>query len=161
MKPETALQAAAWVYAQQVLPPECDFASVETKIGLDAKRTAMFRKLAGCRAGQPDAQIVWRGRATFVEFKAGASISEAQHKRHAELRRAGAEVYIVRSVANLEAVFLGLGIPLRFHALTAAHRDEMLAARRSKPARTTKPRAERPTSRAVRRVAGLRRETMF
>ncbi len=30
-RPEHNLQQAAWVYAQHVLPPEADFASVETK----------------------------------------------------------------------------------------------------------------------------------
>lgn len=132
-RPEHNLQCAAWVYAQHVLPPEADFASVEVKLGRDDRIGAMHRKAAGHRAGQPDAQVVWRGRVTFIEFKAGASISEAQNKRHAELRRAGAEVFIVRSIATLRAVFVGLGIPLRHHALTAETRDEMLAARRASP----------------------------
>ena len=134
-RPETNLQVACWVYAQQVSPEECDFASIETKTGRNDRMAGMFRKMAGIRAGEPDARIVWRGRVTFVEFKAGASISDAQHKRHAELRRAGAEVFIVRSVAGLAAVFLGLGVPLRFHALTPHQRDEMLAARAANPKR--------------------------
>ena len=133
MKPEAALQAACWVYSQHVLPPEADFASVETKIGADNRQAGAFRKMMGVRAGQPDAQLVWRGRVTFIEFKAGASVSDVQHKRHAELRRAGAEVFIVRSIATLRAVFEGMGIPLRHHALTAETRDEMLAARRAAP----------------------------
>ena len=142
--PEANLQAACWVYAQQVLPPECDFASVETKTGRNDRMAGMFRKAAGVRAGEPDARIVWRGRVTFVEFKAGASISDAQHKRHAELRRAGAEVFIVRSVASLAAVFLGLGVPMRFHALTPERRDEMLAARAANPKKPAKPRQREP-----------------
>lgn len=138
MQPEAALQAACWVYSQQVLPEECDFASVETKTGRNDRMAGMFRKAAGVRAGQPDAQITWRGRITYVEYKFKAPISDIQHKRHAELRRAGAEVFIVRSVAGLAAVFGGLGVPLRFHALTPERRDEMLAARAAntkKPAR--------------------------
>ena len=104
----------------------------------------MFRKMMGIRAGEPDARIVWRGRVTFIEFKAGASISDAQHKRHAELRRAGAEVFIVRSVVTLATVFLGLGVPLRFHAMTPERRDEMLAARAANPKKPSKPRRAEP-----------------
>jgi hypothetical protein len=150
MKPESALQAAAWVYAQQVLPPEADFASVETKIGSDNRMAGMFRKMVGVRAGQPDCQIVFKGRVAFVELKVSAAISDAQHKRHAELRRAGAEVYVVRSIATLRQVFMGMNIPLRHHALTAEMRDEMLAARRAAPRKATGPRrTPRPSRRAL------------
>lgn len=162
MKPESALQAACWVYAQQVLPDDADYASVETKTGRDDMTAGMFRKMMGVRAGEPDARLVWRGRVTFIELKAGASISEAQHKRHAELRRAGAEVYIVRSVAGLAAVFGGLAIPLRFHALTPADRDNMLASRATKPPKkATRPRTTRPKPADLARVTGMRKAVMF
>ena len=143
--PEAKLQEACNVYAAQVLPPECDYAGVETKTGRDDRMAAIFRQRAGIRKGQPDAQITWRGRITYIEYKVKASISDAQHKRHAELRRAGAEVFIVRSVAALSAVFLGLGVPLRFHAMTPERRDEMLAARALAP---KKPRAVKREPRA-------------
>ena len=142
MKPEHALQCAAWTYAQQVLPPEADFASVETKLGRSDAIGATMRKASGVRAGQPDCQIVYKGRVAFVELKAGASVSDAQHKRHAELRRAGAEVYVVKSIATLRQVFMGMGIPLRYHALTPEQRDAMLAARRAAPKKPTRKRAE-------------------
>ena len=142
--PEANLQAACWVYAQQVLPPECDYAANEVNTGRNDKMAGVFRRAAGCRAGQPDAQITWRGRITYVEFKVKARISDAQHKRHAELRRAGAEVYIVRSVAGLSAVFGGLAVPLRFHAITPERRDEMLAARAMAPKKPAKPRRKEP-----------------
>lgn len=134
-QPEANLQAACNAYAAQVLPDSCDYAGVETKTGRDDRMAAIFRQRAGIRKGQPDAQITWRGRITYIEYKVKAPISDAQHKRHAELRRAGAEVFIVRSVAGLAAVLLGLGVPLRFHALTPHQRDEMLAARAANPKR--------------------------
>ena len=135
MKPEQALMMACNVYAGHVLPPECDYAATEINTGRNDKVAGVFRKLSGAKKGQPDAQITWRGRITYIEYKVKAPISDAQHKRHAELRRAGAEVFIVRSVAALSAVFLGLGVPLRFHALTPHQRDEMLAARAANPKR--------------------------
>jgi hypothetical protein len=148
-RPEHQLQMAAWVYAQQVLPPEADFASVETKTGRDDRVAAMHRKAAGIRSGQPDCQITYKGRVTYVELKAGSSVSDAQHKRHAELRRAGAEVYVIRTIASLRQIFLGLGVQLRHHALTAEMRDEMLAARRAAP----KPPARKRAARVTRRTA--------
>lgn len=132
---EANLQAACNVYAGQVLPPECDYAANEVNTGRSDRMAAIFRMRAGVKKGQPDAQITWRGRITYIEYKVKAPISDAQHKRHAELRRAGAEVFIVRSVAGLAAVFAGLGVPLRFHALTPERRDEMLAARAANPKR--------------------------
>lgn len=136
-RPEHNLQCAAWVFAQHVLPDDADYASVETKIGADAKLMATHRKAAGIRAGEPDARVIWRGRVTFIEFKSATGYTSAVQKlRHKDLERAGAQVFVVRSIATLEAVFLGLGIPLRFHALPAAARDQMLGARQTKTART-------------------------
>jgi len=150
MRPEHNLQTAACVYADQVLPPEADYAAVETKIGKDDMMAAVWRKQAGIRAGQPDAQLTWRGRITYIEYKSRTgSLSDAQHKRHAELRRAGSEVYIVRTIATLRAVFVGLGIPLRHHSLPAEMRDAMIAARNAKPSRSAKPRTAKPKHRAI------------
>lgn len=150
MKPEAALQAAAWTFAQQVLPPEADYAAIRVETGRNDVWTGIKNKQAGLRKGEPDARVIYKSRITFFEYKAGASVSEAQHKRHAELRRAGAEVYIVRSIATLRQIFMGLGIPLKFHALTAEQRDEMLAARaaatKKAPARKRSP---RPTARQI------------
>jgi len=159
-RPERLLMQAAWTYAQQVLPPDADYCATPTETNASNKIAAFFRKLMGVRAGEPDSRIIWRGRYTGLEFKAGASVSESQHRRHAELRNAGAETYIVRSISGLEAIWRGLGIPLRFHPLTPAMRDQMLAARGSK-AKAAKPRLVRPDATAIRRVARMRRETMF
>lgn len=140
-RPEQNLQAACWVYARDVLPEDADFASIETKTGRSDMMAAVWRKQAGIRAGQPDCQITYRGRVTYVELKAGATVSDAQRKRHAELRRAGAEVYVVRSIVELARVFGAMAIPLRYHALDPATRDAMLAARAAKPPKRT---ARRP-----------------
>lgn len=150
-RPEHNLQAACWVYARDVLPEDADFASIETKTGRSDMMAAVWRKQAGIRAGQPDCQITYRGRVTYVELKAGATVSDAQRKRHAELRRAGAEVYVVRSIVELHQVFTaGLLIPLRYHALDPATRDAMLAARAAKPPkRTARARALKPSRRAL------------
>lgn len=130
MHPEAALQQACWVYAQQVLPPDADYASIETKLGVSDIRRAAQRRGLGIRAGEPDARLIWKGRYYGIEFKAGASLSPAQRDRHAQIEAAGAEVYVLRSVTGLARLFADLQIPLRFHALTPERRDQMLAGRR-------------------------------
>lgn len=127
--PEALLQQACWVYAQHVLPPDADFACIETKIGVDDQARAAQRRALGIVAGQPDAQIVFKGRVWFVEFKAGAAVSQVQRDRHQKLEAAGSEVYIIRTVAQLAALFSDLQIPLRHHSLTPEARDMMWRAR--------------------------------
>lgn len=127
--PEAFLQQACWVYSQHVLPPDADFFCVETKLGVDDQRRAAQRKALGIVAGTPDAMLVWKGRVTFVEFKSGASVSPVQRERHAKLETAGAVVHIVRTVAQLAAIFADLMIPLRHHSLTPEARDMMWRAR--------------------------------
>lgn len=68
-RPEHNLQQAAWAYAQHVLPPEADFASVETKLGRNDAIGAAMRKAAGVRAGQPDCQIIYKGRVSSWNSK--------------------------------------------------------------------------------------------
>ena len=127
---EDNLQMAIWLYAQHVLPPTADFASTETKIGFNAIRAAARRKARGIRAGEPDTKTVWQGITRYHELKAGSALSADQKKRHAELRRAGAIVDVVKSVQQMHDIWtVGMDIPLRFHALTPAMRDAMLAGR--------------------------------
>jgi hypothetical protein len=160
---ESQFQEACWTYAQQVLPPEADFASVETKTGFNSLAAGAARKRRGIRAGQPDCQITYHGRITYVELKKGAGISPAQHKRHAELRRAGALVFLINTVVSLRQVFLTLGISLRYHALDAETRDLMLDARQSrqKPKRPSKVLVKlRPSKKAL-RVAAMATKGAF
>jgi hypothetical protein len=156
---ESQFQEACWTYAQQVLPPEADFASVETKTGFNSLAAGAARKRRGIRAGQPDCQVTYNGRVTYLELKKGSGISEAQHKRHAQLRRAGSEVFTISTVASLRQVFLGLGIQLLYHALDAETRDMMLDARKA-PKRAAKPRQARPSKRAL-RVAAMATKGAF
>ena len=161
MRPEDRLQEAIWTYAQHVLPDNADFASIETRVGLNAPREGARRKARGVRAGEPDCRTIWQGITRYHELKAGSPVSADQKKRHAELRRAGAVVDVVKSVQQMHDIWTkGMDIPLRFHALTPADRDRMLAACAT-PKRTPKPRAEKPSLSRVRRVEGLRRKVVF
>lgn len=55
--------------------------------------------------GTPDIHVTIAGRCVYLEAKtAVGKVSEVQHRRHAELRRQGARVEVVRSVAEAELI---------------------------------------------------------
>ena len=154
--PEHRLQCACWRYACDVLPENADYASVETKMGYDNRHGALQRKAAGVRAGEPDARVVWQGRVLFIEFKAGAGVSAQQRIRHEQIRRARANVVVIRSVCELAIVFERFEIPLRFHAVTPATRDAALERHTAvkKPRKASKPYTPKPGKRRL--AAGTR-----
>lgn len=148
LDPETVLQMAANSYAEDVLPPGAVYYANEVKSGLDDARLGDFRKRIGCKRGMPDAAVLYRGRTAYIEWKRpdGGGLNKEQKDMHARLRAAGAEVYVLRSIASLRQVFLGLGVPLLFNARTAELRDEevasKIAAERAKGAAKRKAAAE-------------------
>lgn len=61
---------------------------------------------AGVTNGEPDLFIIIRGRATAIELKARwGVVSREQNKRHGEWGDAGADVYVCRSMDDVEEVF--------------------------------------------------------
>ncbi len=74
---------------------------------------AQFRAM-GTRAGWLDIEIVWGGKAHFIELKTAVGrLSSAQIGCHAGLADAGALVAVCRSVDEVETTLRGWGIPLR------------------------------------------------
>lgn len=68
----------------------------------------LWAKATGLVAGEPDLRIYGpAGRTLFIEMKtAVGSVSPDQHKRHAELRRLGHEVVVLRASTGDEAARL-------------------------------------------------------
>lgn len=76
-------------------------------------RGAML-KAAGLRAGWPDIQVLYKGRLHCLELKTKAGVvSNDQRACHRDLTRAGAEVFICRSVEDVCLALRCAGIPLR------------------------------------------------
>ena len=74
-------------------------------------------KSMGARAGWPDITIIWQGRAYFIELKVGdRTLSVAQMDTIGQLRRAGAEVALSRSLAVVTNILTAWGIPLKARA---------------------------------------------
>lgn len=83
----------------------------EGKRGLQAQRDL---KTSGVRTGWPDLEIIYQGRAYFLELKAPHKYPSAEQRAvHASLRAAGCEAVTCRSVAEVEMALSGWGIPLR------------------------------------------------
>lgn len=68
------------------------------------------RRTVGFTAGDPDIFIILRGRAYGLELKtAKGTVGKHQEARHDQWRRAGAEVFIVRSLEDAEGIVAALG----------------------------------------------------
>lgn len=85
-------------------PNELDMAGAEA-----ARQIAKARKL-GTKAGWPDIEIIWQGRAYFLEVKAEGRQSEAQRDIATDLRRAGSPYAVVRSVTEAEEILKSWGL---------------------------------------------------
>lgn len=85
-------------------PNELDMAGPEA-----ARQIAKARKL-GTRAGWPDIEIIWQGRAYFMEVKAESRQSDAQKEVEEDLVRAGACYAVVRSVREAEDALMQWGM---------------------------------------------------
>ena len=68
-------------------------------------------KTCGVKKGTPDGLVVWRGQPVFIELKSERGrLSPAQKSFHGYLRQAGAQVEVVRSLEQLEALLKRLGV---------------------------------------------------
>ena len=68
-------------------------------------------KACGVKKGTPDGLVVWRGQPVFIELKSERGrLSPAQKSFHEYLRQAGAQVEVIRSLEQLEALLKRLGV---------------------------------------------------
>ena len=111
--PEDDFQRQLVAFLQVALPHDALYLHVPNG-GLRSKRQAARLSGLGVRAGCPDLLIVHRGRALFLELKAGRGVvSPAQRNLHRLLVYCGARVATVRSVPEAEAALREACVPLR------------------------------------------------
>jgi hypothetical protein len=71
-------------------------------------------KVCGYKAGTPDVLIVHRGRARWIELKAGKGrLSESQKGLIPHLTAAGCDTEICRSIEEVQSAVLKWDLPLR------------------------------------------------
>lgn len=110
---EAQLQAQIATYLSLALPVDARFHHSPSE-GKRGWRSQAALKSSGFSAGWPDLEIVWQGRAYFLELKSEKGrVSPAQAECHAGLIAAGAHVAVVRSLDEAAAQLRAWGIPLR------------------------------------------------
>lgn len=86
-------------------------------LGGGGKTRGAILKSLGTKEGTPDMIVIDGGRALWLEIKSyTGTVSKAQEKCHADLRRAYSPVYVVRSLDEAIAALRRAGVPLRVAA---------------------------------------------
>ncbi len=110
---EDQLHAGVKAFLDAALPSDA-FAAHYPAGGKRPKSTAGKMKSMGQVAGMPDWLIVYRGRLFGIELKTRSGrLSPEQIATHDALRRAGACVWLARSVDDVQQALQAWGIPLR------------------------------------------------
>lgn len=131
---EHRLQQAAAAFLSAVLPRDAYWTSVDAGQGAMNIRAAQMRKARGVKAGFPDVLVCFRGWMFCIELKASKGrVSEVQEVAHHQIREAGGQVSVCRSIEEVERALRHWGIPLRGTTLTAQERDAWVAAAPTKP----------------------------
>lgn len=131
---EWKLQQACAAFLSATLPRDCYWTSVDAGQGAMNLRAAQMRKARGVKAGFCDMLVVWRGGFYGVELKASKGrVSDIQELTHAQIREAGGQVSVCRSIEDVERALRHWGIPLRGTTLTAQDRDAWVAAAPKRP----------------------------
>lgn len=108
---EQALAEAVNSFLSVALPREAFYCHVPNE-GKRSYAAAAHLLRQGMRAGVPDYLIVYGGRVSWIELKSKrGSLSEAQKRVHRELRNAGCEVVVARSIAEVALALEGWNIP--------------------------------------------------
>lgn len=106
-QPERAFQRQVCDFLTVALPPDSFFSAIP---GGDGKMT----RAPGYKSGVPDVMVIHDWTPIFFELKAPKGrVTEVQKQTHDALRTAGADVFVVRSLAEVSDHLRGCGVPLR------------------------------------------------
>lgn len=99
-------------------PPEGPAWTAVNPIPAKSKAAAGLSKAMGMRAGWPDLQLIFRGRAITIEMKAeDGRLSDAQKERKVEIEAAGGLWFEVRSLKEFVGVLDALGVPCKVNRM--------------------------------------------
>ena len=109
--PELALHVAVSRFLRAALPNEATYTTFPLGGGGQARGQRL--KAMGTRAGWPDLQVLYAGRAFLIELKGpDGRLSEDQVCTHRRIKSAGCPVVVARSVEDVDAALRNWGIPL-------------------------------------------------
>lgn len=110
---EGPIQRAIVALLDVVLPPDAIYHHSPNELdmaGSEAARQIVKARRLGTRKGWPDLEIIWRGRAYFMETKANGLQSDDQRAVQHDLERAGASYVVVRSVTGAQNALQAWGM---------------------------------------------------
>lgn len=111
--PEETLQRSVVKLLRHALPEGSIFFAVPNG-GLRSRTEAIRFKSTGTLAGVPDLLVITAGRILGIELKSGnGRLSDAQLYCHEQFRRAGADVFVCRSLEEVADALTAAGVPLR------------------------------------------------
>jgi len=109
---EFTLQKAVCQYLSMALPRSAFYFAIPNG-GLRHTRVAQKLAATGCKAGVPDLQVCFQGKAHFIELKAPkGALSAVQKQVHNRLDMAGCQTVVCRSIADVEQALKTWGIVL-------------------------------------------------
>ena len=109
---ESSLHAAVVQFLALALPREAVFhhSPNEGKRGWQAQRDL---KSHGVRKGWPDLEVLYGGKAIFLELKApGKKLEPHQSEVHRQIKLAGCEVFTIHSLSEAAMALEVCGVPL-------------------------------------------------
>lgn len=163
--PEHKLQTAVGKFARAAITVPHYFECYDRSANTDGKRH-LWEAARHIKAGTPDTGLIVNGRIYRVELKApGNEPKPRQWERIHEIRAADGKADWADSVERVGELWEEWGIPLaRNWRIQAQHHDARLEAARLKvptPKKAARPRKEKPSAAALRKVAGIRAKVMF
>jgi hypothetical protein len=167
LTPEERLQVYVVRRLRDILPADAEFRAIEQGVhlrGTEEERARAWVRLMnkGVRPGVCDLHLWWRGVYLTIELKWGRNtVTEAEGKFIAAIRRAGFLADAAWSAAQVETIIRSAGIPL---SGTMADIDARLAIEQPVKPRTA-PRARspkpKPDAALIRRVEAVRDRRIF
>jgi hypothetical protein len=110
---EEKLQRDVLAFLHLALPTDAIVFAIPNG-GLRSKKVAQRLSGQGVKAGIPDLQVIWRGRAYFIELKTASGRQSVQQRHMANtLHYCGAHVMLCRSLGDVERSLREATIPLR------------------------------------------------
>ena len=126
---EHRFQQACAAYLGAVLPRNAAWTSIDAALGRNDRMASVFRKMRGQKPGWPDVILIHNGWFYGLELKTSKGrVSDVQEAAHQQIREAGGQVSVCRSIEEVARALRHWGIPLRGTTLTAQDRDAWVAA---------------------------------
>lgn len=117
-QPEHSLQVRVAAMLSWMLPPDVPWTSIAHGVFIPGDRLKAIQagarlKAMGLHRGWPDIHFIFKGRACYMELKAGQGRSPEQKQVHADITAAGGVVRVCKSEEEVVDFLTILGVPMQ------------------------------------------------